>query len=73
MAKISDVVGKTINSLNLLSVHGMENLAILHNSIEALTSVYEALRFNSSVEDQLNKEVQNERNNQDSRSSNGES
>ena len=73
MAKMSDVVGKTINSLNLLSVHGMENLAILHNSIEALTSVYEALRFNSSVEDQLNKEVQNGRNNQDSRSSNGES
>ena len=73
MAKMSDVVGKTINSLNLLSVHGMENLAILHNSIAALTSVYEALCFNSSVEDQLNKEVQNERNNQDSRSSNGES
>ena len=63
---MSDVVGRTINSLNLLSVRGMENLAILHNSIEALTSVYEALYFNSSVEDQLNKEVQNARNNQGS-------
>lgn len=71
MAKMSDVVGKTINSLNLLSVRGMENLAILHNSIAALTGVYEALSFNSSVEDQLNKEVQNERNNPDNRNGDG--
>ena len=73
MAKMSEVVGKTINSLNQLSVHGMENLVILHNSIEALTSVYDALVFNSTVEEQLNKEVQNERNNQDTGCSNDQS
>lgn len=71
MAKLSEAIGKTINSLNLLSVRGMENLAILHNSIEALTGVYEALSFNSSVEDQLNKEVQNERDNPDNRNGDG--
>ena len=71
MAKLSEVIGKTINSLNSLSVHGKENLAILHNSIEALTGVYGALSYNSSVEDQLKKEVQNERNNPDNRNGDG--
>ena len=71
MAKLSEVIGKTINSLNSLSVHGKENLAILHNSIEALTGVYGALSYNSSVEDQLKKEVQNERDNPDNRNGDG--
>lgn len=71
MAKLSEVIGKTINSLNSLSVHGKENLVILHNSIEALTGVYGALSYNSSVEDQLKKEVQNERNNPDNRNGDG--
>lgn len=67
MAKLSEVIGKTINSLNSLSVRGKENLVILHNSIEALTGVYGALSYNSSIEDQLKKEVQNERDNPDNR------
>lgn len=39
MEEIINIIGKTISSLELIEVHGRQNLALLYNSIDALTQL----------------------------------
>lgn len=70
---MNDFITVLISHLNQIEVKGEKNLDLLLSTIQALKGLQDGSILSAELRDQLNKEVQNGRNNQDTRRNNGQS
>lgn len=63
---MNDFITVLINHLNQIEVKGEKNLDLLLSTIQALKGLQDGSILSAELRDQLNKEVQNERNDQGS-------